>query len=89
MYFGACLLRNRVISFVFEYHYDPSVRHLATHPMYFTWSKKTKKIIHVHHSEKHSMEQVVYTFWDKNYNCFVAIKGDFVFSSIITQTFRR
>jgi len=21
--------------------------------------------MHVHHSEKHSMEQVVYTFWDK------------------------
>jgi len=30
------------------------------------------------------MEEVVYTYWDKNTDCFVAIKSDFVFSSIVT-----
>jgi len=52
-----------------------------TTPTYFFFGEK---IVHVHRSEKHLMEEVVYTYWDKNTDCFVAIKSDFVFSSIVT-----
>jgi len=44
-----------------------------------------QNIVHAHHSEIHLMEQVGYTFWGKNNtDCCVAIKGNFVFSSIVT-----
>jgi len=70
-----------VISLVSEYHHHPSVRRLVIHQD--IWLGQI--IVHVHNSEKHLMKQVVYTFWDKKYtNCFVAIKADNVFSSIIT-----
>ena len=49
----------------------------------FTWSE----IVHVHHTKKLLMEKVVSAFWGKNdTNYFVAIKTDFVFSSIVTTT---
>jgi len=35
--------------------------HLATHQ----GISLGHKIVHVHHSEKHLMEQVVYTFWEQ------------------------
>jgi len=48
------------------------------------------KIVHIHHLEKHLMGQVVYTFLEKkNTNCFVTIKNDFVFSSIITTNIQK
>ena len=48
------------------------------------------KIVHVHHLEKHSMGQVVYTFLGKkNTNRFVTIKNDFVLSSIITTNIQK
>jgi len=47
-------------------------------------------MVHVHHSEKQLIEQVVYTFWEKkNTNCFVTIKGDFVFSRMATTNIKK
>ena len=48
------------------------------------------KIVHVHHSEKHLMGQIVCTFLAKNNtNCFVTIKSDFVFCSIVTTNIQK
>jgi len=49
-----------------------------------------QKIVHVHHLKKHLMGKVVCTFLGKkNTNCFVAIKSDFVFSSIVTTDIQK
>jgi len=45
-------------SFVFEYHNHPSVRHVSTHQ----GISLGNKTVHLHHSEKHLMEQVAYNF---------------------------
>jgi len=62
------------------------MRHVAMHQD----MRLGQKIVYVHNSEKHSMEQVVKTFRDKKYtNCLVAIKDDFVFSCIITTNIKK
>jgi len=43
----------------------------------------------IHHSEKHVMEQVVYTFWGNKTNCFIAIKGYFVSGSIVNTNIQK
>jgi len=44
-----------------------------------------QKLVHVHYSEKHLMEQVVYNFGaKKNTKFFVTVKGNLVFSIIVT-----
>jgi len=50
-----------------------------------------QKLLHVHHLEKHLMEQVVYTvlFWAKKNTNFVANKSDFVFSSIVSTNIQK
>jgi len=48
-----------VISSVSEYHHHPSVMHLSTHQ----GISLGQKIIHVHRSEKHLMEQVVFIYF--------------------------
>jgi len=71
-----------VISLVSEYHHHPAMMHLSAHQDI----SLGQKIVHLHHLEKHLMGQVVYTFLGKkNTNHFVAIKSDFVFSSIVWQ----
>ena len=55
------MLHSIVISLVSEYHHHLSVMHLSIHQDI----SLGQKIVHVHHLEKHLMEQVVYTFWAK------------------------
>jgi len=79
-----------VISLVSEYHqyhHHPSViRHLSTHQDISLF----QRIVLVHHSEKHLMEQVVYNFLaKKNTKCFVAVKSNFVFSSIVRTNIQK
>ena len=60
--------------------------HLSTHECI----SLGQKIVHEHCLEEHLMEQVVYTFWaKKNTNCFVEIRSDFVFSSIVTTNIQK
>jgi len=62
------------------------MKHLSTHKDISVGLQ----IVHVHHLEKYLMGQVVYTFWaKKNTSCFVTIKNDFVFSSIITTNVQK
>jgi len=61
MCLGACLLHNIAISFVSEHHKHPSVRHVSKHQ----GISLGQKIVHVHRSEKHLMEEVVYNFGGK------------------------
>jgi len=69
-----------------EYHHHPSVKHLSTHQ----GISLGQKIVHVHHSENHLMEQVVYTFGTKRtLIVFVITKGDFVFSSIVITNIQK
>jgi len=80
------LLHSIVISLVSECHHHPSMMHLSTHQVI----SLGQKVVHVHHLEKHLMEQIVYTFLaKKNTNCFVAIKSSFVFSSTVTTNIHK
>jgi len=75
-----------VISLFYKYYHHPSMMHLYTHQDI----SFGQKIVHAHHLEKHLMEQVVHTFWaKKNTSGFVAIKSDFVFSSIVTTNIQK
>ena len=81
MCLGACLLHNVTISFVSEYPNHSSVRCVSTHQAI----SLGQKLVHVHYSEKHLMEQVVYNFGaKKNTKFFVTVKGNLVFSIIVT-----
>jgi len=79
-----CLLHSIVISLVSEYHHHPLMMHLSTHQDI----SLGQKIVHVHHLEKHLMGQVAYIL-QKNTNCFVAIKSDFMSSSIVTTNIQK
>jgi len=77
---------NIAISLVSGCHRHHSVKHLGIHEDIC----RGQKIVHVHHSEKHSMEQAVILLGTKNYtNHFVAINSDFVFSSIIITNIQK
>jgi len=58
---GFAPLHSLVISLVSECHHHPSMMHLSTHQDI----SLGQKIVHVHHLEKHLMEQVVYSFLGK------------------------
>ena len=60
-YLWTCLLQSTTISLVSGYHHHPLVSHLPIHQDIWL----DQKIVFVHHSEKHSMEQVVHSFWAK------------------------
>jgi len=78
-----------MISLVSGYHHHhPSVRHLVIHQDIWL----SQKIVFVHHSEKHSMEHIVYSFLGQKSTPNVknpAIKNDFIFSSIITTNIQK
>jgi len=69
--FGACLLHSIAISIVWISQSFFSEAYINT-PRYFTWSK----IVHVHRSEKHLMEQIVFAYaWDSE--IFFCVKCNF------------
>jgi len=83
-----CLLHSVVISLVSEYHHHSSMMHLSTHQDI----SLGLKIVRVAYTIYKNIWQgrLFIVFWaKKNTNCFVAIKSNFVFSSIVTTNIQK
>ena len=82
----ACLLRNVAISFASEYHHHPSVKYVSTHQGISLGQK-----LYTYTVQKNIWWSSLFIIFGatKSTNCFVTIKGDFVFSRIVTTDIQK